>query len=170
LEESRELRVWSAIAQQYIKTGQHDQAIQLTQNVKDYCNQANILYEVVGYLLDAEQYDLALQHAQTIEYRPRKNTALLDIAIKLAEARQFDQALQVTQTIQYAPNQAKALTRIATQLVEAGEQTKASEVLSQALEILESVNSEQFLQPKPLPLHNLTQPIPIPNSQITNNK
>ncbi|NEP14584.1 MAG: hypothetical protein F6K14_31185 [Symploca sp. SIO2C1] len=156
-----QFRVWSKSAEHYIKTGQHNQAIQLAQNVNDYCDQAEILYKVVGYLLDAEQYELALQNAQIIEYRPRKDKALRDIAIKLAQAGKFDQALPLAQSIESVQNRAEALTQIATHLVEAGQQSKASEILSQALEITESINTEQLSQPKPLPIRR--ESVPLPN-------
>ncbi|NET59949.1 MAG: hypothetical protein F6K47_28515 [Symploca sp. SIO2E6] len=144
LERDNELKVLSGIAEHYITTGQYDQAIQLAQSVKDYCHQARISHEIVGYLLNAEQYDLALQNAQMIEYRPTKYQALKNIVITLAQTRKFDQALQIAQSIESVQIQAEALTQIAIQLVEAGQQGKASEVLSQALEMTESMNSERL--------------------------
>jgi tetratricopeptide (TPR) repeat protein len=115
---------------------------------------------VVGYLLDAEQFDLALENAQIIEDRRIKDDALQNITIKLAETGRFDRALQLAQTIESVQNRAEALTQIATQLAEAGQQDKASKVLSQALEITESMNSEQLSQPKPLLVPPNPNPLP----------
>ncbi|NEP08933.1 MAG: tetratricopeptide repeat protein [Symploca sp. SIO2C1] len=85
-----------------------------------------------------------------------KDQLLSEIALQYASIGQFDKALQVAQTIESASNQADALTKIATQLVEAGQQSKASEILSQALEIAESLNTKpltirrESVPPRPL--------------------
>lgn len=71
------------------------------------------------------------------------NEILPQIARKYAEAGQFDQALQVTQTIEGKSNQVTALTAIASQYAARSQQEKASEILNQALQIVQEREAKQ---------------------------
>lgn len=144
-------KAFSGIAEHYIQAGQYNQAVQLAQSISNSCTKAQTLQGIVSHLLEAKQYNLALQVAQTIEDQFNRDEGLRDIASKLAETGQYDQALQVAQTISSDLNKAEALTKIAVQLAKAGQANKASDLLSQALNLAKSTSNYGLPMPPVLP-------------------
>jgi tetratricopeptide (TPR) repeat protein len=101
-----------------------------------------VLSEIARHYAKAGKPEQALQTAQAIEALSVEdyNTdwILGQLAHKYAKAGQFDQALQVTQTIEGKSIKVKALTAIAAQYAASSQEEKASEILNQALQIVQA--------------------------------
>ncbi len=131
------------VADRYAEAGKLEQAIRVTQTIEgNVFNKVSALSRIASYYLKAKQIDQALQTAQAIEAlsveHNNTDSILLQIVGEYAKVGQFDQALQVTQTIKGKPNQVKALSAIAGQYAARSQKEKASEILNQAVQIVQA--------------------------------
>ncbi len=146
------------VAQQYINQGESNLAIGIVKDVENYCVRSNTFQKLSSLLLEAEEYSLALEITDNIEDAGIKNNALNRVAIKLAEIEKYEQAITVTQSIEDSNDKADALIRISQKLIEAGKSEQASELLSQALEIVQSSPLPTRFIPAPPPRVSPTPP------------
>ncbi len=132
------------IALKLTSQGQASQAWEVVRAIQDDSTRGLALSEIVLKLTEAKQFPRALQIVQAIEDIPEQDweadMSIAQITFKLAQAGQFSQALQVATTIKKDSYKVLSLINISDQYIEAGQTDKASELLSQAVEILTSGN------------------------------
>lgn len=138
----------AAIASHY-PSGQLAQALQIAQTIDLADIRAKTLAEIgIKYAHGqqdkaADVFSEAIKSAQTVETAyDRRSTTLAEIAVKYAEAGQLDMALQASRTISKLSIKAKALAAIALLYAKAGQQTQASLVESQTLELVRAIPSD----------------------------
>jgi tetratricopeptide (TPR) repeat protein len=135
------------IALKLASQGQASQAWEVVRAIQDDLTRGLVLSEIVLKLTESRQFPLAIQVVQAIEDIPEQDweadMSIAQITFKLAQARQFSQALQVAGTIKTDSYKVFSLINIADQYIEAGQTDRASEVLSQAVEI---ATSDKFVE------------------------
>lgn len=113
------------------RTGQIDQALQITPKLQQFGKEA-ILFEVIEQLLKAKQIDRALQVAQSLPPDSSQGFKLSQIAEKLAQAGQIDRALQVARGIQRDRiGRAVALANIGVAVAESGQLDRALQIAAE---------------------------------------
>lgn len=130
--------ILTRIIPQYINERKVNFAINLVQDIDDYCTRSIAFHELSSQLLEAEEYNLALQITSNIEVANIKNKALHTIAAKLAQIERYDQAMIAIQAIDNSRDKADTLIKIAENLIKVGQPEEAFELLSQALEMVQS--------------------------------
>jgi len=128
-------RDYGTIASSYAAAGQYEPALRVAQAIKNAQEKAKTLKEIASSYAAAGQYEPALRVAQAIKDAQEKAKALKEIASSYAAVGQYEPALRVAQVIEDSWYKAKALVDIASYYTKAGQKEKASELLSQALQV-----------------------------------
>ena len=117
------------------------QKIHALLRVADAFLQAGQGEKVAGVLLKA------LSAAQTIRDPSDRTRVLIDIAVKAAQAGGYDQALETAHAIDDPTRVPRALIDIARQCAKAEEAERVAEILSQALEAVETMKNADWQAP-----------------------
>ncbi len=144
----------ATIADEYAKVGQQDkfaqiltQALEATPTIEDEESKAWTLYHFASRYAKAGQFALALETVQSIKDLLPKSEALTAIAGEYAKTGQFAQAIETVKTMRVNDWDAcecgsscipQALIAIV-KSVDVGQKEKADPILSQAIEIAQSI-------------------------------
>jgi tetratricopeptide (TPR) repeat protein len=110
------------------------QALETAKEIKTEQFRGLALEEII--VIQAGDFNNVLEVAKTI----KSDYSLRSIVIKLAEVGDFNKALEATDMIEDQLYKVSALSKIAVKLAEAGHNEKAKEILSQALELIRTLN------------------------------
>jgi len=133
---------FAAVALQYIKVGEYDQALQLTKTMYYPLTKAITLTNIAEAYLRSGQKDkvsdmlspaLEAVNASNDSSSYNRGIALAQIGIKYAQIGQYEQALKIAQSIDDAYGKATALAGTSLEYLKVGQKDKAQEVLSLAL-------------------------------------
>ncbi|MCA1992741.1 MAG: hypothetical protein LDL41_12010 [Coleofasciculus sp. S288] len=140
----------SRIIDEYLHTGQFDDALEAVQTLESAYCQARTLEQIaaqfrrVGQPRRAnETLVYAFQVAQTIEKLWDKAYALSGIANNYLYADQYDQALQVAQSIEHSEHRASTLWQVSSKYAEIGQLERASSIWTQVLEAAKTLENRE---------------------------
>jgi tetratricopeptide (TPR) repeat protein len=148
----------SEVAIGYGSIGQYNQAIEITDLIKDSIDRNQALAQVAALAVEVGQYDKAIQVAKKmgnsrsavlspIVTMPRisKPDIIAQVAVKYAEASQYDKALQAIQLVEDENLRVKTLSEVALEYAEAGQKNKAKQILEQALQKVKAIEETSKL-------------------------
>jgi tetratricopeptide (TPR) repeat protein len=133
------------LADRYAEAGKLDRAIEVAQTTDNDARSKALPYHE-SLVITQKPDNLTGSSGRSKNIKPlsvegiqyNANWIFPQIAREYAKAGQFDKALQVAQTIEDKGNKVKALTAIAGQYMARSQEEKASEILDQALQIVQA--------------------------------
>jgi len=133
---------FAAIALQYIKVGEYDQALQLTKTMHYPLTKAVTLANIAEAYIRCGKKDrvpdilffaLEAVNASDDASSYNRGIALAQIAIKYAQIGQYEQAFEIAQGIEDAYGKANALAGISLEYLKVGQKEKAQDILVLAI-------------------------------------
>jgi tetratricopeptide (TPR) repeat protein len=122
------LRAKAAIIEAMAKVGFFEQALKVTEKIKEIGLRKSALQVITSAMSEAGFFEQALRVAEKIEEAGSWSWALWGIAVAMAQMSLFDQALKVIEEIEIARLRASALNTIAKAIAKVGKFDKALQV------------------------------------------
>lgn len=145
------------IAVSYSEARQHEEALQLTKEIRVDTYRNTALSKISAYYADDGRYDQAIQLAEVISNTKNGNVpaekfiALTHISSQLAKKGQYNRALQVVRQINEPSYRASALAHIAQEYAKAGQRTNAETIFVQVLETAQNITNEKHSRIRAFP-------------------
>ncbi|MDZ8104374.1 MAG: hypothetical protein RM338_01935 [Nostoc sp. DedQUE12a] len=137
------------IAQEYRKLGKYSQALQVANSIKESEYKTRALIDIVdGYITSENQkaasrvLSIAFSTALKIKDSSGKSTMLQEVAVRYAILGEYQLSLKATQYIDGTLN-IYALAEVLKQAAKDANKNKASEVLSQAIKAIQSIETTE---------------------------